>query len=89
MEGAVEGAAPSVGAASPCAQAVGRSRVTVSSGEKEAEWKPFLLEQAKRQIDGRNLRRRQVEGLHKVRGALGVLSAMGRKPGKKAGDPVR
>lgn len=87
MEGAVEGAAPSVGAASPCAQAV--RRVTVSSGEKEAEWKPFLLEQAKRQIDGRNLRRRQVEGLHKVRGALGVLSAMGRKPGKKAGDPVR
>ena len=61
----------------------------MSSGEKEAEWKPFLLERPKRQIDGRNLRRRQVKGLHKVRGAPRVLSAMGRKPGKKAGDPVR
>lgn len=41
-----------------------------------------------RLTDRCNLRRRQVDwkGLHKVRGALRVLSVMGRKPEKKAGD---
>lgn len=78
--------APSLRAAS--SPGAGRSRVTTSSGGKEAEWKLFLPDRAGSQTDGCNLRRRQVDwkGLPKVRGALRVLSVMGRKPAKKAGD---
>lgn len=45
--------------------------------------------QSRLRDDRHYLRRRQVDwkGLCKVRGALRVLSVMGRKPGTKAGDP--
>lgn len=44
------GAAPSVRQLPPLVQAVGRSRVTMSSGAREAEWKQLMLEQAQRQM---------------------------------------